>query len=155
MAEQPTKPQDAIRKEYEAFEKRMAAVSDGVVGSQGFAEALSMLTSNAVALTRAASIGVEQLVSLTRLAGRRDIARLGRQLARTEDKLEQVLQVVEQLETDLAQTRSERDEVRRGSGGRAAGGQARNGSANGSARTARGTRSAEASVTATDTRLGS
>jgi hypothetical protein len=37
-----------------------------------------------------------------RIAGRRDVVRLARQLARTEDKLERVLQEVEQLRADLA-----------------------------------------------------
>ena len=36
-----------------------------------------------------------------RLAGRRDVVRLARQLARTEDKLERVLQEVETLRDQL------------------------------------------------------
>jgi hypothetical protein len=37
-----------------------------------------------------------------RVAGRRDVVRLSRQLARTEDKLERVLQEVEELRGELA-----------------------------------------------------
>ena len=63
----------------------------------------------------AAQIGLDQMVRMTRLAGRTDISRLGTQLARTEDKLEHVLQVVEQLESELQATRAERDEARQAS----------------------------------------
>jgi hypothetical protein len=41
-----------------------------------------------------------------RLAGRRDITALARQIARTEDKLELVLQEVERLQEQLAGTDS-------------------------------------------------
>ena len=42
-----------------------------------------------------------------RLAGRADIMRLSRQLHRTEDKLERVLQEVESLRDELARERDE------------------------------------------------
>jgi molecular chaperone GrpE (heat shock protein) len=42
-----------------------------------------------------------------RLAGRADVVRLSRQLHRTEDKLERVLQEVENLRDDLARDRDE------------------------------------------------
>lgn len=114
MADQQTGPAERARKEYEAFEKYSAGATEQLVNSQGFAEALSMLASNVVALSRAAGIGAEQVVRMTRLAGRSDITRLGRQLARTEDKLEHVLQVVERLEDELATTRAERDSLASG-----------------------------------------
>lgn len=108
---QPT-PGDRARKQYEDAEKRAASSMESVVSSEGFAESLALFTSNAVALARVANAGVDQLVRATRLAGRRDITRLGRQIARTEDKLENVLVIVEGLEAELAQARRERDEAR-------------------------------------------
>ena len=42
-----------------------------------------------------------------RLAGRRDVSELGRQLARNEDKLEAVLALVEELQDDLKTARAE------------------------------------------------
>src|SRR3954470_2841653 len=55
------------------------------------------------------------MVRNLRLAGRRDIARLGQQLAGTEDKLESVLQEVERLQDDL---RTERERSARTNGAR-------------------------------------
>jgi hypothetical protein len=48
-----------------------------------------------------------------RLAGRRDVTSLARQLARTEDKLERVLQEVERLQEQL--TDAERSSASNGS----------------------------------------
>ncbi|MDO5627458.1 MAG: hypothetical protein Q4G43_03960 [Mobilicoccus sp.] len=111
MSEQQT-PSQQMRTAYEKSEKQLSRAAEELVSSQGFAESLAMLTSNAVALTRVVNIGLDQMVRATRFAGQRDIVRLGRQLNRTEDKLEQVLQIVEQLEDELAATRAERDEAR-------------------------------------------
>lgn len=103
MTQQPGPEQ--MRKQYEAAEKRASSAMEELVGSHGFGEGLALFTSNAVALSRVATIGLDQVLRMTRIAGRSDVARLGRQLARTEDKLEQVLQVVEKLETELATSR--------------------------------------------------
>jgi hypothetical protein len=55
---------------------------------------------------RTVNNGVDQAVRTTRLAARQDITGLARQLARTEDKLERLLQAVEQLEDRLAEVSS-------------------------------------------------
>ena len=111
MTQQPRSndPLQQAKAAYEEREKQASKAIEELVSSHGFAEGLAMLTSNVAALTRMGNIGVDQLVRMTRLAGRADITRLGRQLARTEDKLEQVLQVVESLEAELAVVRAERD----------------------------------------------
>lgn len=111
MSEQQN-PSQQMRTAYEKSEKEFSRAAEELVSSQGFAESLAMLTSNAVALSRVVNTGLDQMVRATRFAGQRDIVRLGRQLNRTEDKLEQVLQIVEQLEEELAITRAERDEAR-------------------------------------------
>lgn len=103
MTQQPGP--ERMRRQYESAEKRASTAMEEIVGSHGFGESLALFTSNAVALSRVATIGLDQMLRMTRIAGRSDIARLGRQLARTEDKLEQVLQAVEQLEAELATTR--------------------------------------------------
>lgn len=114
MTQQP-RSQDPLaqaRAAYEQGEKQASKTLEELVASQGFAESLAMITSNIAALSRMGTIGLDQLVRMSRLAGRSDIARIGRQLARTEDKLEHVLQVVEQLESELAVTKAERDAAR-------------------------------------------
>jgi hypothetical protein len=45
------------------------------------------------------------VVGSLRVAGRRDVLSLHRQLARTEDKLEMVLQEIERLQEDLREAR--------------------------------------------------
>ena len=119
MANQESAEQK-LRQAYDKSESRMSRSADELVASQGFAEALALLTSNAVAMSRIVSIGMDQVVRATRFAGQRDLARLGRQLNRTEDKLEQVLQIVEDLEAELARTRAERDEAREAGAARSA-----------------------------------
>ena len=108
---QPT-PDERARQQYENAEKKAAQAMERLVGSEAFAESLAMFAGNLTALVRVADLGLDQLVRATRLAGRADIARLGRQIARTEDKLENVLVVVESLEAELVATRRERDEAR-------------------------------------------
>ena len=105
MTEKPLTPAEQVRRLYEDAENRTATGLENLVASNGFGEVLSMVTGNMMALTRMTNVGLDQLVRGTRLAGRSDITRLGRQLARTEDKLEQVLQLVERLEAELAATR--------------------------------------------------
>jgi len=66
---------------------------------------LAMVTENVVALTRIGFDAMDLAWSNLRLAGRRDITRLGRQLGRTEDKLEQVLQELERLREQVDASR--------------------------------------------------
>jgi hypothetical protein len=72
-----------------------------VVSRESFGEVLAMATENVVALTRMGFEAMDLVWSNLRLAGRRDITRLARQIGRTEDKLEQVLQEVERLREKL------------------------------------------------------
>lgn len=114
MTQQPRSndPVQQAKAAYEEQEKVASKNLEQIVSTQGFAESLALITSNIAALSRMGNTGIDQLVRMSRLAGRTDITRLGRQLARTEDKLEQVLQVVEQLEAELAVTQAERDAAR-------------------------------------------
>jgi hypothetical protein len=60
-----------------------------------------MATENVVAVTRIGFEFMDLVWSNLRIAGRRDITRLARQLGRTEDKLEQVLQEIERLREEV------------------------------------------------------
>jgi ribosome recycling factor len=77
-----------------------------LVQRNAFGELMAMATENVVALAKIGADAGDLMVRNLRLAGRRDIARLGRQLARTEDKLESILQEVERLHDEL---RAERE----------------------------------------------
>src|SRR4051795_10723304 len=84
-----------------------------LVQRNAFGELLAMATENVVALAKIGADAGDLMVRNMRLAGRRDIARLGGQLARTEDKLETVLQEVERLQDDL---RAERERAAQSNG---------------------------------------
>ena len=108
MAERKPTPDEQVRRLYEETESKLADAAEELVGRNSFAELLSRLTENAMAVTRIGNDAVDLAVRNLRLAGRQDITRLARQLARTEDKLELVLQQVERLdETVRAQAAEE------------------------------------------------
>jgi len=97
VAEDRPTPEQEARRLYEEAEARVAKAAERVVSRDSFGELLAMATENVVALTRIGFDAMDLVWSNLRLAGRRDITRLARQLGRTEDKLELVLQEVERL----------------------------------------------------------
>jgi hypothetical protein len=101
MSERPD-PTEEVRRLYEDAEKRTANAMEELVKRDAFGELLGRATENILALTRIGNDVADLVVRNLRLAGRRDITQLGRQLARTEDKLEKVLQEVERLQDQLA-----------------------------------------------------
>jgi hypothetical protein len=103
MSEKPD-PTEQVRRLYEDAEKRTATAMEELVKRDAFGELLARTTENVLALTRIGNDVADLVVRNLRLAGRRDITSLGRQLARTEDKLEQVLQEVERLQEQLAES---------------------------------------------------
>jgi hypothetical protein len=82
----------------EDMEAQTAVAMEQMVAGQGFTELLSRVTENVVALTKIQSEFGDLVLRNLRIAGRSDVNRLARQLARTEDKLELLLQAVERLE---------------------------------------------------------
>lgn len=90
------------RARYEQAESQAARAWEEVVGRESFAELLARLTENVMGVTRIGNDAFDLLVRNLRLAGRRDITKLAAQLARTEDKLELVLQEIERLRDELA-----------------------------------------------------
>ena len=87
-------------------EARTAAAMEDLVGRDSFGELLARMTENVLGVMRIGQDVADLAVRNLRLAGRRDITELARQLARTEDKLELVLQEVERLEEQLEQERA-------------------------------------------------
>jgi 5'-deoxynucleotidase YfbR-like HD superfamily hydrolase len=102
MSERPD-PGEQVRRLYEDAEKRTAAAMEELVKRDAFGELLARATENVLALTRIGNDVADLVVRNLRIAGRRDVTNLARQLARTEDKLEMVLQEVERLQAQLAE----------------------------------------------------
>ncbi len=104
-------PAEEWQRLFEQAESRTAEAVERLVRRDSFGELLAQLTDNAMALTRIGTGMFDLAVRNLRIAGRQDIANLGRQLARTEDKLERVLQEVERLQDQLAAEAAERGEA--------------------------------------------
>ena len=104
MSEDRPTPEQEVRRLYEEAETRVAKAAERVVSRDSFGELLAMATENVVALTRISFDAMDLVWSNLRLAGRRDITRLARQIGRTEDKLELVLQEVERLRDQIERT---------------------------------------------------
>jgi hypothetical protein len=98
---------EQVRVLYERAETGAARALEELVAKPSVGRLLATSAENVAALTRIGSDIVDLTLRNLRIAGRADITRLARQLHRTEDKLERVLQEVEAL----------RDEVARGHGG--------------------------------------
>jgi hypothetical protein len=124
--ESPT-PAEQVARLYEQAESQAAKSSEHLVGSHGFASLLGQLAENGAALTKLGNDGMDLVIRNLRVAGRRDVVRLARQLARTEDKLERVLQELEEVRDAL---RDRDGQAPRASSARASG-RARSGDATG------------------------
>ena len=115
MAEQhngATSAEEHVRTLYEQVESQTAAALEELVAKPSFGRLLAISGENVAALARISSDTADLILRNLRLAGRADIARLARQLHRTEDKLERVLQEVEALRDQLApQNTTEPDQV--------------------------------------------
>jgi hypothetical protein len=97
-------PDEQVRALYEDMESRTAKAFEEAVSKPSFGTLLAHTAENVAALTRMGNDFADLVLRNLRVAGRADITRLARQLHRTEDKLERVLQEVEQLRDELAQT---------------------------------------------------
>jgi hypothetical protein len=93
--------EDQVRALYEQAETQSAKAFEEAVSSASFGLLLARSAENVAAMTRMGSDLADLVWRNLRLAGRADITRLARQLNRTEDKLERVLQEVEQLRDEL------------------------------------------------------
>src|SRR3954447_17736916 len=128
-------PDQEVRRLYEEAESRVAKATERVVSRHSFGELLAMVTENAVALTRIGNEAMDLVLRNLRVASRQDINRLTRALGRTEDKLEQVLQEVEELRDELSTPAKSNGTSRSRSGGNSS--RASSGSGSGGRRSTR------------------
>lgn len=111
MAEESgSKKERSHRQSMDAFLNAAAPGLEEVVSSESFGKMLGQAAGNIVALQRIGSSMMDLAVRNARLAGRADVTNLQRQLVRTEDKLETILETVERLEDELAAERRRRPE---------------------------------------------
>ena len=95
------KPEEQVRALYEQAEGGIAKALEELVARESFGVLLARMTENLVAMWKIGSDMADLTLRNLRIAGRQDIVRLSRQLGRTEDKLERVLQEVERLQDEL------------------------------------------------------
>jgi hypothetical protein len=95
--------EDQVRALYEQAETQSAKAFEESVSRPSFGLLLAHSAENVAAMTRMGSDLADLVWRNLRLASRADITRLARQLHRTEDKLERVLQEVEQLRDELGE----------------------------------------------------
>jgi hypothetical protein len=98
-------PAEQIARLYEQSQADTAQAVERLVGSGGFGAALAQMAENVAAITKLGTDAMDVALRNLRVAGRRDIVRLSRQLARTEDKLERVLQELEVLRDESTMRR--------------------------------------------------
>jgi len=89
---------NGLRELFEQFENQLAQGFERFVAGEGFSELLVGMTENTVAIWKMNADSWDLVWRALRLPARPDIDRLARQLARTEDKLEFLLQAVERLQ---------------------------------------------------------
>lgn len=94
---QRASPSDQFRALYEQAETATAKSLEDLVATPSFGRLLALGAENTAALARIGSDVADLVLRNLRIAGRADVTRLARQLHRTEDKLERVLQELEQL----------------------------------------------------------
>jgi hypothetical protein len=122
--------EEQLRALYENAESGAARAFEQAVSTPSFGALLARSAENVAALSRIGSDFADLVLRNLRVASRSDITRLARQLHRTEDKLERVLQEIEGLRDELAASGSATQANGRSSGtGRSAGGTGRTGRA--------------------------
>ena len=93
MADASTpEPEAQVRALYEQGEARTAEAFEELVSKPSFGVLLARSAENVAAMARIGSDFSDLVLRNLRLAGRSDVTRLARQLHRTEDKLERLLQ---------------------------------------------------------------
>jgi hypothetical protein len=97
---------ERLRALYEQAESQAADAFEELVSKPSFAVLLARSAENVAAISRIGSDLADLVLRNLRVAGRADVTRLARQLHRTEDKLERLLQEVEGLHDELARGRS-------------------------------------------------
>jgi hypothetical protein len=87
----------SLRRAMADAESRMGAAMEQLVAGKGFADLLGQAAENAVSLTTINAQVWDLVLRNLRMAGRGDVHRLGGRLNGIDDKLEAVLQEIEDL----------------------------------------------------------
>jgi hypothetical protein len=103
-----------FRRLFEDAESTVAQALENLVARPSFGALLAQVSENMLALSKIAGDSADLAVSNLRIAGRRDVVRLERQLGRAEDKLETLLQELEGLRDELAGGRPRAENTRNG-----------------------------------------
>jgi hypothetical protein len=98
--------EEQVRRVYEEAERQTAQALEDSVSKPAFGRLLRLSAENTAAVSRIVGDTADLVLRNLRVAGRADIIRLARQLHRTEDKLERVLQEVESLRDELVRERA-------------------------------------------------
>jgi hypothetical protein len=98
-------PEQQVRALYEQAESGTAKALEELVSKPSFGRLMATAAENVASLSRIGSDLADLVLRNLRLAGRADVVRLARQIHRTEDKLERLLQEVETLCDELARER--------------------------------------------------
>src|SRR3954466_8909588 len=96
-------PEEQVRQLFGQAEKQTGAAMEQLGHRDALGEILARATENVMGRARLGFDVLDLTVRNLRIAGRADLIRLGRQLARNEDKLERVLQEVERLQDEVRQ----------------------------------------------------
>ncbi len=104
---------EQMRTLYEQAESQTADAFEELVSKPSFGVLLARSAENVAAISRIGSDLADLVLRNLRIAGRADVTRLARQLHRTEDKLEHLLQAVEGLRDELGRERSANGSQRR------------------------------------------
>lgn len=86
-------------------EGELAKALEGMVARDSFGVLLAKMTENVVAVSKIVSDAADLALRNLRIAGRQDVIRLSRQLNRSEDKLERLLQEVELMQERIDERR--------------------------------------------------
>jgi hypothetical protein len=98
---EPNPPDQQLRRLFGQAEQQTSKAVEDLVHRDSFGELLARTTENVMGLTKIGFDTLDLVVRNLRLAGRPDLLRVGKQLARNEDKLERVLQEVERLQDQV------------------------------------------------------
>jgi hypothetical protein len=115
-------------------EKRTANAVEELVHRDAFGEILARVTENVMGLTKIGFDVLDMTVRNLRIAGRADLIRVGRQLARNEDKLERVLQEVERLQDEVTGLKQSQSRAASRSNGNSSSSRRKSSSSNGRSR---------------------
>lgn len=96
--------EEQLRALYDNAESGATRAFEQAVSTPSFGALLARSAENVAALSRIGADIADLVLRNLRVASRADITRLARQLHRTEDKLERVLQEIERLRDEMAAT---------------------------------------------------